>query len=120
MSQIVHVVSMLEVIMRLGETMFQSSEVKGAVWSGVLELDKSARGVSLVGATSRLRLVMELPGAAAVSEGRDQSLKWSPDVASKSVDCLVVEGGSHKSRVTGYECVASAILVKSIVHFEPL
>lgn len=118
-SQIVHVVSMLDVMIRLGETVFQSSEVSGAVWSGVFELDKSARGVSLVVAASRFRLVMELPGLEGVSEGKDHSLKWSPEVASRSVDCFVDEGGSHSSRVTGKECVASAILVKSIVHFEP-
>ncbi len=31
MSQIVQVVSMLEVMMRLGETVFQSNDVNGAV-----------------------------------------------------------------------------------------
>lgn len=115
----VHVVSMLDVMIRLGETVFQSSEVSGAVWSGVFEFDKRARGVSLVVATSLLRLVIELPGVDGVSEGRDHNLKWSPEVASRSVDCLVDEGGSHSRRVTGKECVASAILVKSMVHFEP-
>lgn len=75
MSQIVHVVSMLEVMIRLGETVFQSSEVSGAVWSGVFELDNSARGVSLVVAISRFRLVMEFPGVEGVSEGNDHSLK---------------------------------------------
>lgn len=40
------VVSILEVMIRLGETLFQSSEVRGAVCSGDLELDKRARGVS--------------------------------------------------------------------------
>lgn len=75
MSQIVQVVSMLEVIMRLGETMFQSREVSGAVWSGVLELDNRASGVSFVAATSRLRPVIELPGFEGVSEGRDHSLR---------------------------------------------
>lgn len=118
-SQIVHVVSMLEVMIKLGETVFQSSEVSGAVWSGVFELDKSARGVSFVVTTSRFRPVMELPGVEGVSEGRDHSLRWSPDVASRSVDCFVDEGGSQSKRVTGKECVASAILVKSMVHFEP-
>jgi hypothetical protein len=39
---------MLEVIIRLGDTVFQSREVRGAVWSGVLEFDRSASGVSLV------------------------------------------------------------------------
>jgi hypothetical protein len=119
MSQIVQVVSMLEVMMRLGETVFQSRDVSGAVWSGVLELDKRASGVSFVAATSRLRPVIELPGFEGVSEGRDHSLRWSPDVARRSVDCFVEDGGSHRRRVTGYECVASATLVKSMVHFEP-
>src|SRR6266516_1743464 len=47
-SHIVQVVSMLDVIIRLGETVFQSSEVKGAVCSGVFELERSASGVSLL------------------------------------------------------------------------
>ena len=46
MSQIVHVVSILEVIIRLGETVFQSSDVRGAVCSGDFELERSASGVS--------------------------------------------------------------------------
>lgn len=54
MSQIVQVVSMLEVIIRLGETVFQSREVRGAVCSGVLEFDKSAKGVSLLAGRSLL------------------------------------------------------------------
>ena len=37
---------MLEVIMRLGESVFQSNEVSGAVCSGDLEFERSARGVS--------------------------------------------------------------------------
>jgi hypothetical protein len=45
-SQIVHVVSILEVIMRLGETVFQSKDVSGAVCSGDLEFERRARGVS--------------------------------------------------------------------------
>jgi hypothetical protein len=48
MSHIVQVVSMLDVIMRLGETVFQSSEVKGAVCSGVFEFERRASGVSLL------------------------------------------------------------------------
>ena len=52
-SQIVHVVSMLDVIIRLGDTVFQSSDVKGAVCSGVLEFDSNANGVSLLGGRSR-------------------------------------------------------------------
>lgn len=46
MSQIVQVVSILEVMMRLGETTFQSREVMGAVCSGDLEFDRRARGES--------------------------------------------------------------------------
>ena len=53
MSHIVQVVSMLDVIMRLGETVFQSSDVKGAVCSGVLEFDSKANGVSLLAGRSR-------------------------------------------------------------------
>lgn len=54
MSHIVHVVSMLEVMMSLGDMVFQSSDVSGAVCSGVLELDRSARGVSLGSCGSRV------------------------------------------------------------------
>ncbi len=46
MSQIVQVVSILEVMIRLGERVFQSREVKGAVCSGDLELERRASGVS--------------------------------------------------------------------------
>lgn len=53
MSQIVHVVSMLDVIMRLGETVFQSSAVIGAVCSGDFEFDRRASGESLAGGCSR-------------------------------------------------------------------
>ncbi len=61
---------------------------------------------------------MEFPGdATGVSEGRDQSLRWSPEVANKSVDCFCDDGGSHKRRVTGYEWVASAILINSNPYF---
>lgn len=55
---------MLEVMMRLGETVFQSKEVNGAVCSGVLELDKRASGVSLLDDESRPWFedrVIELP-----------------------------------------------------------
>src|SRR5277367_6701442 len=52
MSQIVQVVSMLDVIISDGETVFQSSDVRGAVCSGVLELDNNANGVSLLVTTS--------------------------------------------------------------------
>jgi hypothetical protein len=47
MSHIVHVVSMLDVMMSLGDKVFQSREVSGAVCSGVFEFERSARGVSL-------------------------------------------------------------------------
>lgn len=46
MSHIVHVVSMLDVMMSLGDKVFQSNDVRGAVCSGVLEFDRRARGVS--------------------------------------------------------------------------
>jgi len=45
--------------------------------------------------------------------GRDQSRKWSPDVARRSVDCFWDEGGSHSIRVTGNEHVASATALYS-------
>ena len=102
-SQIVHVVSMLEVIISEGETVFQSRDVKGAVCSGVLELDSNAKGVNLLGIVSRGR-DREFEGLCiGVSEGNDHSLRWSPDVAKRSVDCFCDEGGSHSRRVTGYE-----------------
>ncbi len=50
----VHVVSMLDVIMRLGDRVFQSREVNGAVCSGDFELDKRARGVNFWGIVSLL------------------------------------------------------------------
>ena len=46
MSHIVHVVSMLDVMMRLGDRLFQSREVSGAVCSGDFEFERRARGVS--------------------------------------------------------------------------
>lgn len=89
----VHVVSMLEVMIKLGETVFQSKEVKGAVCSGVLELESRASGVSLLGGRSRAGFgerppIVLLGDATGVSEGSDHSLKWSPEVASRSVDCF--------------------------------
>lgn len=53
MSQIVHVVSMEEVMMSLGDSVFQSREVRGAVCSGVLLFESRARGWSFCGAGSR-------------------------------------------------------------------
>ncbi len=90
----VQVVSMLEVMIRLGERVFQSKEVNGAVCSGDFELDNNASGVSLNGAGSRLwwlevrvmELLVVLDGVALA--GSDQSRRWSPDVANKSVDCF--------------------------------
>ena len=54
MSHIVQVVSMLEVIMSLGDMVFQSRDVRGAVCSGVFELERSARGVNFWGGGSRV------------------------------------------------------------------
>lgn len=52
-SQMVQVVSMLEVMIRLGEIVFQSSEVIGAVCSGDFEFDNNASGDSLEDGLSR-------------------------------------------------------------------
>lgn len=54
MSQIVQVVSMLEVIISFGDIVFQSREVSGAVCSGVFEFERSASGVSLGNCGSRV------------------------------------------------------------------
>jgi hypothetical protein len=99
-SHIVQVVSMLEVIIRLGETTFQSSEVIGAVCSGDFELESNARGESFCNGWSLDFRVMVLL-AYAWSCGRDQRRRWSPEVARRSVVCLFVEGGSQSIRVTG-------------------
>ena len=77
MSQIVHVVSMLEVMIRLGETVFQSSEVRGAVCSGDLEFERRARGVSFAGGCwweleGRLMELLELYEG---WDGRDHNLR---------------------------------------------
>lgn len=45
-SHMVQVVSMLEVIIKLGEMVFQSKEVRGAVCSGDFEFERRASGVS--------------------------------------------------------------------------
>ena len=42
----VQVVSMLEVIIKLGDKVFQSKDVRGAVCSGDFEFERSANGVS--------------------------------------------------------------------------
>jgi hypothetical protein len=54
-------------------------------------------------------LLMLLPEA----WGRDHRRRWSPDVASRSVDCFCEDGGSHRMRVTGKEQVASAMALYS-------
>ena len=48
----VHVVSMLEVMIKLGDIVFQSKEVIGAVCSGDFEFDSNARGDSLAAGMS--------------------------------------------------------------------
>lgn len=50
----VQVVSMLEVMMSFGERVFQSSEVNGAVCSGVFEFDRSAKGCNFCVPGSRV------------------------------------------------------------------
>ena len=45
-SHIVQVVSMLEVMIKLGDRVFQSSDVRGAVCSGDFEFERSASGVN--------------------------------------------------------------------------
>ena len=96
---------MLDVIMSFGESVFQSSEVSGAVCSGVLELERSASGVSFCGGGSLVftdddRDIVLLVGGPVLC-GRDHSRRWSPEVARRSVDCFCVEGGSHNILVTG-------------------
>jgi hypothetical protein len=49
MSHIVHVVSMLDVMIKLGDKSFQSREVSGAVCSGDFEFERRASGVSFWG-----------------------------------------------------------------------
>lgn len=112
-SQIVHVVSMLLVMMSFGLIVFQSKLVNGAVCSGVFEFERSARGVSFCGASWTRLFVMLFDTAFAVDCGRDHNRRWSPDVARRSVDCFWEDGGSQSIRVTGYEQVASAIRVYS-------
>jgi hypothetical protein len=119
MSQIVHVVSIEEVMMSFGERVFQSRDVRGAVCSGVLEFERRARGVSLRGGGDRVftvdvRVMVFDMFAFEGLEGRDHSRRWSPDVARRSVDCFWEIGGSHNIRVTGYEQVASAIRIYSM------
>jgi hypothetical protein len=105
MSHIVQVVSMLEVMMSFGLMVFQSKEVRGAVCSGVLELDNRARGVNFWGGGSRVLTDEDrdivLLTLAPDDWGNDHNRRWSPDVARRSVDCFWEDGGSHSIRVTG-------------------
>lgn len=72
-SHIVHVVSMLEVMIRLGDMIFQSKEVIGAVCSGDLELDRRAKGDSLAGDCPWLRAVIEFVVCTICEFGRDHN-----------------------------------------------
>lgn len=77
-SQIVHVVSIDEVIISFGDRVFQSSDVNGAVCSGVLEFESSASGVSLSGGGERVfteddRVMVFDMAAFEGFEGRDHS-----------------------------------------------
>ncbi len=115
MSHIVQVVSIEDVMISDGWTMFQSRDVIGAVCSGDLEFESSARGESFCSGWSPFDpcLVMVFDEYEDVSLGKDHSLKWSPEVASKSVLCLFEDGGSHSILVTGYAWFASAVFTKS-------
>ena len=117
MSQMVQVVSIDDVMISFGESLFQSKDVKGAVCSGVLLLDNKANGCSFCGAASRvltlaLRLILLV--MLFVEAGKLHNLRWSPLVANRSVYGFVALGGSHNSLVTGYAQVASATFVYSI------
>lgn len=95
-----------EVIISFGDRVFQSSDVSGAVCSGVFEFESSASGVSLSGGGERVfteedRLIVFDIAAFAGFEGRDHKRRWSLDVARRSVDCFCEIGGSHSIRVTG-------------------
>ena len=86
MSQMVQVVSMLDVMIRLGETVFQSRDVSGAVCSGDFELDNRANGVNFCtgGSPVLVGRVIEFPCGKIWTAGRDHSRRWSPEVASRS------------------------------------
>lgn len=121
-SHIVHVVSILLVMMSFGESWFQSRDVRGAVCSGVFELERRASGVNFAAGVG-FRLALEDLGivlleAFCVDEGNDHNRRWSPDVARRSVICFCCDGGSHSIRVIGYEHVASAIRVNSTPYCE--
>lgn len=73
-SQIVQVVSILEVMIRLGEIVFQSNEVIGAVCSGDLEFESKASGDSFaVGACWLADRVMELELGTGCAVGSDHN-----------------------------------------------
>lgn len=92
---------MEDVMINEGEIGFQSKLVSGAVKSVDLEFESSASGVSFCVGVAYDREVIELLGdGAADAEGRDHNRRWSPDVASKSVNGLLL-GGSHSTRVMG-------------------
>lgn len=104
MSQIVHVVSIDEVMISFGLSVFQSRDVRGAVCSGVLLLESNANGCSFCGAGSRVFTValrLMLLECDVEGWGRLQSRRWSPLVARRSVLVFWLDGGSHKIRVTG-------------------
>lgn len=78
-SQMVQVVSMLDVMMSLGDKVFQSSDVSGAVCSGVFEFESNASGSSfcvggsrVLAVEERLILLVTVDGWAG---GRDHSLR---------------------------------------------
>jgi hypothetical protein len=111
---------MLLVIINFGDSVFQSRDVRGAVCSGLLEFESKANGVSFCGGWSLvltvdvLVIVFDCVAGVDADPGSDQSRRWSPDVASRSVDVFCDRGGSHNMRVTGYEQVASATRLYSI------
>ena len=73
MSQMVQVVSMLDVMMRLGDSVFQSRDVSGAVCSGDFEFESNAKGVSFCidGSPALVGRVMELLCGKDLTVGRD-------------------------------------------------
>lgn len=120
MSHIVQVVSMLDVMMRLGDNVFQSRDVRGAVCSGDFELESKASGVSFCTLVSPMFVgrVMELLGLWNLGAGSDHKRRWSPDEAKRSQVFFCDDSGSHNIRVTGKECAASADLLNSIPNCE--
>lgn len=80
-------------MINFGLSVFQSRDVKGAVCSGVLELERRARGCNFCGAGSREladadRLILLLVICDADVCGKLHNRKWSPLVASRSVLCF--------------------------------